>query len=174
MVVSTKASTLWWNGPKWLCNPEGSAETNKFDEELPPEECLSKMKAKDQKAELVGDLSALTVNSQSTLLDNVIDCKAFSCLECLLRVTALVFKFIRLLKAKHRGTEEKPEIASADMEEAELCWIKEVQRSLKDKDKFRSWKQQLNLFEDERGVVRCQGRLGNSDLADSAKYPHLT
>ena len=167
------ASTLWWNGPKWLINPEGSEETNKFDVELPPEECLAEMKAKDRKAELVGDLSALTVNSQSTSLGNVIDCRAFSCLERLLRVTALVFKFIRLLKAKHRGTDEKPEITSADMEEAELCWIKEVQRSLKDNDKFRSWKQQLNLFEDERGVVRCRGRLGNSDLADSAKYPIL-
>ena len=131
------ASTLWWNGPKWVINPEGSEETNKFDE-LPPEECLVEMKAKDRKAELVGDLSALTVNSQSTSLDNVIDCRGFSCLERLLRVTALVFKFIRLLKAKHRGTDEKPEITSADMEEAELCWIKEVQRSLKDKDKFRS------------------------------------
>ena len=130
------------------------------------------MKAKDRKAELVGDLSALTVNSQLTSLD-VIDCRAFSCLERLLRVTALVFKLIRLLKAKHRRTDEKPEITSADMEKVELCWIKEVQRSLKDKDKFRSWKQQLNLFEDERGFVRCRGRLGNSDLADSAKYPIL-
>jgi len=131
------------------------------------------MKAKDRKAELVGVLSVLTVNSQSTSLDNVIDCSGFSCLERLLWVTALVFKFIRLLKAKHRGTNEKPEITSADMEEAELCWIKEVQRSLKDKDKFRSWKQQLNLFEDERGVVRCRGRLRSPDLADSAKYPIL-
>lgn len=81
----------------------------------------------------------------------------------------MVFKFISLLKAKHRGTDEKSEITSVDMKKAELCWIKEVQRSLKDKDKFRSWKQQLNLFEDERGVVRCRGRLGNSKLADSAK-----
>jgi len=91
------------NGPKWLIDPEGSEETKKFDKELPPEECLSEMKAKDRKAELVGDLSALTVNSQSTSLDNVTDCRAFSCLERLLRVTALVFKFIRLLKAKQRN-----------------------------------------------------------------------
>ena len=34
-------------------------------------------------------------------------------------------------------------------------------------------KQQWNLFEDERGVVRCQGRFGNSDLVDFAKYPIL-
>ena len=59
------------------------------------------------------------------------------------------------------------------MEEAELYWIREVQRSLKNNKNIKSWKQQWNLFEDERGVVRCQGRLGNSDLVDSAKYPIL-
>ena len=30
---------------------------------------------------------------------------------------------------------------------------------------------QLGLFEDDKGVIRCQGRLGNSELTDSAKYP---
>ena len=59
------------------------------------------------------------------------------------------------------------------MEEAELCWIREMQRSLKDNKNIKSWKQQWNLFEDERGVVRCQGQFGNSDLVDFAKYPIL-
>ena len=131
------------------------------------------MKAKDRKTELAGDLSALTVNCQPASLDTAIECKAFSCLQRLLRVTALVFKFIKLLKAKHRGANETSEVTSAGMEEAELCWIREVQRSLKDNKNIKSWKQQWNLFEDERGVVRCQGRLGNADLMDSAKYPIL-
>ena len=38
---------------------------------------------------------------------------------------------------------------------------------------IKSWKQEWNLFEDERGVVRCQGRFGLSDLVDFAKYPIL-
>lgn len=167
------ASTLWWNGPKWLTDSEGHDEPNRFDEELLPEECLSEMKAKDRKAEFAGDLCALTVNGQPASLNTAIECSAFSCLERLLRVTALVFKFIRLLKAKHRGADKLSEVTSADMEEAELCWIREVQRSLKDNKNIKSWKQQWNLFEDDRGVVRCQGRLGNSDLVDSAKYPIL-
>ena len=130
------------------------------------------MKAKDRKAELAGDLSALTVNCQPASLNTAIECKAFSCLQHLLWVTALVFKFIKLLKAKHRGADEKSEVTSADMEEAELCWIREVQWSLMDKN-IKSWKQEWNLFEDERGVVRCQGRFGLSDLVDFAKYPIL-
>ena len=46
-----------------------------------------------------------------------------------------------------------------------------MQKSLKSKKEFGSWKQQWNLFEDDKGVVRCQGRLGNSELMNSAKYP---
>ena len=121
---------------------------------------------------MAGDLSALTVNGQPNSLNTVIECRAFSCFERLLRVTALVFKFIRLLKAKHRGADKTSEVTSADMKETELCWIGEVQRSLKDNKNIKSWKQQGNL-EDERGIVRCQGRLGNSDLMDSAKHPIL-
>ena len=155
------ASTLWWNGPKRLTDFEGPDKPNKFDKELLPEECLPEMKSKDRRAELAGDLSALTVNCQPASLNTAIECRAFSCLQRLLRVTALVFKFIRLLKAKHRGADKTSEVTSANMEEAELCWIREVQRSLKDNKNHKAWKQQWNFFEDERGVIRCQGRLGN-------------
>ena len=169
-----EANTLWWNGPKWLTSSESLDTANALNKELLPEECLTEMKASDQRVALTGDLSALTVNSEPALLSNVLQCEAFSSLERLLRVTALVLKFVKLLKAKCRGNkEEKPELTSEDLEEAELYWIKEVQQSLKCKEKFGSWKQQLSLFEDERGVVRCQGRLGNSELTNSAKYPIL-
>ena len=98
-----KASTLWWNGSKWLT---GHDEPNRLDGKLLPEECLPEMKAKDRKAELARDPSAFTVNGQPASLNTAIECRAFSCLERLLRVTALAFKFIKLLKAKHRGAEQ--------------------------------------------------------------------
>ena len=156
---------------KILTSSESLDTANSLNKELLPEECLTEMKASDRRVALTGDLSALTVNSEPALLSNVLQCEAFSNLE---RVTALVLKFVKLLKAKCRGNKgEKPELTSKDLEEAELYWIKEVQQSLKCKEKFGSWKQQLSLFEDERGVVRCQGRLGNSELTNSAKYPIL-
>ena len=64
-------------------------------------------------------------------------------------------------------------ITSADLEQAELCWIKDVQKFLNNKEKFRSWRQQWSLFEDDKGVVRRGGRLGNSDLMNSTKHPIL-
>ena len=64
-------------------------------------------------------------------------------------------------------------MTGADIAEAELLWIKEVQREMKSKEKFKMRSHQLELFEDHKGVIRCQGRLGNSELTDSAKYPIL-
>ena len=61
----------------------------------------------------------------------------------------------------------------ADIEEAELLWINDVQRAMKSKQKFKMRSHQLGLFEDDKEVIRCQGRLGNSELTDSAKYPIL-
>ena len=46
-----------------------------------------------------------------------------------------------VLQAKHSGDkDEKPMITSVDLEQAELCWIKDVQNFLKNKEKLRSWK----------------------------------
>ena len=116
------------------------------------------------------------MNSEPTMLCNIIQSEAFSNLGRLLRVTALVLKFIKLLKAQRQGhVNQKPEIrvTGADIEAAEILWIKEVQREMKSKEKFKMRSHQLGLFEDDKGVIRCQGRLGNSELTDSAKYPIL-
>ena len=88
----------------------------------------------------------------------------------------MVLKFIKLLKSQRQGdVNQKPEIrvTGADIEEAELLWIKEVQREMKSKQKFKMRSHQQGLFEDHKGVIRCQGRLGNSELTDTAKYPIL-
>ena len=44
---------------------------------------------------------------------------------------------------------------------------------MKSKQTFKMRSHQVGLFEDDKGVIRCQGRLGNSELTDSAKYPIL-
>ena len=64
-------------------------------------------------------------------------------------------------------------MTGADTEEAELLWIKEVQREMKSKKKVKMRSHQLELCEDDKGVIRCPGKLGNSELTDSAKYPIL-
>ena len=114
------------------------------------------------------------MNSEPAMLCNIIQHEAFSNLGRLLQVTALVPTFIKLLRAQRQGdVNQKPEIheTGADIEEAELLWIKEVQREMKGTKKFKMRLHQLGLFEDNKGVIRCQGRLGNCELTDSARYP---
>ena len=116
------------------------------------------------------------MNSEPAMLGNIIQSEAFSNLGCLLQVTTLFLKFIKLLKAQRQGdVNQKPEIhvTGADIEEAELLWIKEVQQEMKSKEKFKVRSHKLGMFEDDKGVIRCQGRLGNSELTDYAKYPIL-
>ena len=140
-----KANTLGWNGPKWLTISEGPDTASELNEELFPEEFLREMKASTRKVALTGELSALTMNSELTWLSNVIHFEASSSHERLLQVTALVMNFVKLLKARYRGDKgEELELTSADVEEAELSWIKDVQKSLKCKKEFGSWKQQWN------------------------------
>ena len=67
--------------------------------------------------------TALTMNSEPVMLCNIIQSEAFSNLGRLLRVTALVLKFIKLLKAQRQGdVNQKPKthVTGADIEEAEL------------------------------------------------------
>ena len=93
------------------------------------------MRAKDRKTVT----TALAMNSELSMLCNIIQSEAFSNLGLLLRVTALVLKFIKLLKGQRQGdVNQKPEIhvTGADIEEAELLWIKKIQREMKSKEKF--------------------------------------
>ena len=99
----------------------------------------------------------------------VIDVKRFSCPHKLYRVTSLVLKFLQLLK----GQCESPEISQQDMIQAEEMWLREAQSGLLDGEKFPVWKTQFGLFQDERKLWRCGGRLQNADLPYSAKHPIL-
>ena len=58
-------------------------------------------------------------------------------------------------------------VTGAEIEVAKLLWIKEVKRKMKSKEKFKMRSHQLGLFKDDKGVIRCQGRLGNRELAGS-------
>lgn len=73
-----------------------------------------------------------TDQSTEKKIDQVIDVKRFSDKTKLLRVTALVIKFVNKLKNKMRNVskaEERREIIVQDLKEAEILWIKAVQSS---------------------------------------------
>ncbi|CAB3995911.1 PREDICTED: uncharacterized protein LOC106817579 [Paramuricea clavata] len=133
------------------------------------------MKVKDQRALDKETLSTMIVHGSKDSISNVINCKDYSSLGRLLRVTAVVLKFIKLLKSrvKQEDPPTNSEVTSTDIELARVLWIKELQEEMKLNENFKSWNRDLGLFTDENGTVRCKGRLSNSNLPYSAKYPIL-
>ena len=53
----------------------------------------------------------------------------------------------------------------------ERLWIIQSQLQLASDGHFDEWRKQFDLFRDERGILRCGGRLTNSDLQYSTKHP---
>ena len=101
----------------------------------------------------------------------MIDCKKFGSFERLISTTALVLKFCRILlnKVRRNNIEESCDL-NAD---AEHRWILECQELAVSDKTFEHWKRQLDLFQDERGVWRCRGRIENAAIPFSTKHPAL-
>ena len=87
-----------------------------------------------------------------------------------------MLRFIYNLKEKIRGDNDKiqsDELTTAEIEDAECLWIKTVQAHLKEGKNFPQLKNQLGLFEDPQGIIRCRGCIGNSRLRFETKFPAL-
>ena len=96
----------------------------------------------------------------------IIDCKRYSSLQRLLRVTAYVKRFVHYISRKERITGP---LSTNEIQEAEILWIKEMQGHLQVDD----LEKQLGLFKDEKGIIHCRGRLGNSQASYDTKFPAL-
>lgn len=68
-------------------------------------------------------------------------------------------------------TETRPTLAR-ELEKAELYWIKQSQKSLRDRLKKGELKE-LTLFVDEDDVIRVGGRVGEAVISYDAKHPVL-
>ena len=157
-----KNSRLWWEGPNWL----------KEHESKWPKSFLLE-NSSEVEDERKGTNVMLTVQKERKGVSNVIQIGRYGSLLRLLRVTALVIRFIKNLKEKKAkrdiniGRHEVGEI-----ENAEKVLIKDVQETLRERADFERVSRQLGIVNDESGLLVCQGRLANSDLDIQAKYPH--
>ena len=161
------ASLLWRHGPDWL----SSIAPVRMQQQITiSEECIAEMEVK---ASMPSCSMLVTVKSGG--IGELIDCKRFSTLHKLLRVTAYVRKFVLRFKLIIKGS--KPvidwNITVADIEQAEFDWILDSQICLEKDARFQSWKSQLQLFSDKHKLWRCGGRLSKADLPLSKKHPIL-
>ena len=171
-----KSSELWWNGPGFLkgtCDRWPDMPTCHESE-------TAKLELVKKPQEIVHSLVSVTNNDDQLLdLESVLEIKRYSTKVKLLRVTGTVLKFITLLRSNDR-TRISQTLNGTDLNEAEILWIKSIQRSsfpeeyhqLKD-GKSVIYKNQFKLFLNEHKVICCEGHLKNADIPTSTKCPVL-
>ena len=148
-------SLVWFRSPEWLQTREDMWPSHKTETE-PPSECLQEIKSST-----LTNLTAIEASAAA-----VIDCNKYSSLQRLLRVTAYVKRFVHNISREERITGP---LSTNEIQEAEILWIKEMQGHLQ----VDELEKQLRLFKDEKGIIRCRGRLGNSQASYDTKFAAL-
>ncbi|XP_065197781.1 uncharacterized protein LOC135829305 [Sycon ciliatum] len=155
-------STAWWCGPEWLRDPPVHWPKDVIDA---PSTVLFAAE---------GPAETETSSKPSPLS---IDESKYTSFEKLARVTAYGIKFVKRCRQQTTcGTH----LSAAEIDNAKHLWIQHVQathytpeiEAIKSNAKNKLV-QNLALFLDEHNLIRCKGRLENSSLPYSAKYPIL-
>ena len=198
--VDLCVNELWANGPMFLTLPETHWP------QLKPGDCFTDETKKEEKipnlvtevssnilqetsisSNLVNGSSSILLQEVSKIDDcsnllNIITFKKYNSFNRLVRVTALVIKYVRKLrkriKLNKRVIPEEMErnfvLSSEDLEDAQIRLLKCEQHSnVMKNEHFKQWQQTLGVFEDEKGLLRCKGRLKNAPLVFDTKYPIL-
>lgn len=99
----------------------------------------------------------------------VIELTRYSTIEKARRIKAYVLRFVANLKTK-RDKKDKTSgrLSVQELKDAEAELIKGAQKEIARDKKFKDMERDLGV-EIEEGILKCAGRLKNSDLAESAK-----
>ena len=168
-VLTTEFSAklgLWLNGPSTIQSPEEMMES---EDVTLSDECLAELKARNREK--------MTTNLLNSNDSNVIvSCQDYSNLRRLLRVTAYVLKFIKLLRRSKNPESQQSSrndciLTTSDLDAALVYWLKESQSTLPQSESFQIWSRQFGLFKDHNGLWRCGGRLENAGVPQDTKHP---
>lgn len=119
-------SSMWWNGPPFLCTSED------WPQDQPTIEANETALAELIKnpPEETHTLTSSEYTAEINLL-NIINCDHFSNLNSMLRVTAYMLRFVNKIKRRllrHvEDNEENDELKASTLEQAESLWIRTVQ-----------------------------------------------
>ena len=108
----------------------------------------------------------------------IVSCQDYSNLRRLLRVTAYVLKFIKLLRRSKSPESQQSSwndciLTTSDLNAALVYWLKESQSTLPQSESFQICSRQFGLFKDHNGLWRCGGRLKNAGVSQDTKHLHV-
>ncbi|MEE4247410.1 MAG: DUF1759 domain-containing protein [Kangiellaceae bacterium] len=169
---------VWWQGPKWLLESESS---------WPQHELLSK--ASDtatmelKKHESRDTTVHAVAHDLRPGLQHVMTVTRFSSWNQLVRVSALVMRFVKNLKSRisSAGEERIGPLTAIEIQAAEEQVIREAQQAEFHKEighilrgsAATNISKQLNLFLDSKGLLRSRGRLRESRVSFATDCPLL-
>ena len=158
-----KQNQLWWHGPQWLTGRQ--QDWPKMLETLRTPE--------SSEEEKTSQVTMMVESKQSTGIDAVVNVDDFSTLQRLVTVTAWVMRFIDNVRArKEQRAKRTGKLQVNELRTAEMEWFRSTQDNLKKQENFKQLVSELGVKEDE-GILRCVGRLVNSDLEFDARRPML-
>ena len=151
---------LWWNGPsfrkaqiyQWPDVP------TTYDREIAYEELVKKPRVVTHALTVVNGTGAMIIN-----LEKVIVLERFGSKLRLLRVTALVIKFTKILiqKVRDPGNPEPKCLSARNLKSAEELWVKSIQWQAFPREyhdlllNTKVFLKQLQQFIDDKGVILC-------------------
>ena len=153
-------NNLWWEGPTWLKRGESKWPKS------------TTIEGSDSVNEEKKKVTVLSIRCEPVhKISSVIEIGRYCSLLKLLRVTALVLRFINNIKARKAGKNLcTGKLDAKEISEAEKLWLIDAQLSLQGQPDFSKTKENLGIVLQDQILV-CKGRLENSDLSTEAKYP---
>lgn len=159
-------SALWWNGPKWLQNPESEWPT--MNEQMP--------RATEYQEEKKL-MAVMMVAAPSTT--PLLQLEEHSRLIKVLRLTAWIRRFVH--NCKNREARREGQLTAEELTDAERYWLACTQKEAYGDDitalragkelKENSAVSRFGPYLDDDGLLRVGGRLQFSDNNDETKHP---
>lgn len=166
-------SDLWWHGPSFLKNNNLSYSNNFDSDQIDLPELKSK-----------SNLILTNVSSTNVPLDYIIDITRFSSFNKLKRCFSYVLRFINNLRCKNKQDRLIDSLTVNELNHSFMCLIRIVQNQSFPNEynillnnlgnKKLGNLSNLNLFLDDKKIIRVGGRIGNAiDFSYDKKFPIL-
>ncbi|XP_052699402.1 uncharacterized protein LOC128176925 [Crassostrea angulata] len=170
-----KEDTLWWNGPEWLMEPQ------KWPVWDGPTKAILCSTSTEEESDMSHQTKVQdTVDIKTESIQSILKLEDKSSLMMLVRVLAYIRRFIH--NCRHSSEKRAGFLSKQELGEVIRLLIQDAQRTEFTKEmeylKHPSGRkptliQQLKLFLDNEGFLRCGGRIHNAPLMDKTKFPYL-